>query len=160
MIAAIVGSLIATPIGSSLSAADPGKDGCSLLTPAQVTAVLGVTVGAGQHILPASPTACGWAQPSDSSHSGKRVVLDIWGSIGKLTPVDRFANGKKPVQGIPKTPVSGIGDDAYYITTAGLGTGLTVKKGTSVFQVRVYGFPVDQIKAMEQSLALDALARL
>jgi hypothetical protein len=160
IVAAIVGSLFTILIGSSMSAGEGATDGCSLLTPAQVSAVLGVSVGAGQHILPSSPAGCGWAQPSDSNHSGKRVVLDIWGPIGKLTPGERFTNGKKPVAGIPKTPISGVGDDAYYITTPGLGTGLNVKKGTSVFQVRVYGFSLDQIKAMEKSLAQNAIAKL
>jgi hypothetical protein len=87
-------------------------------------------------------------------------VLTLYGPIGKLTLVDRFNNGKAPVLGIPKTPLSGIGDDAYYVTTRGLGTGLDVKKGNCVFQIRVYGFPEDQIKAMEKTLAQDALAKL
>lgn len=87
-------------------------------------------------------------------------MLDIFSPIGKLTPVDRFTNAKTPVKGITKTPVSGVGDDAYYITTPGLGTGLNVKKGNSAFQIRVNGFPVDQTKAMEKTLALDVLAKL
>lgn len=138
--------------------AETAGDACALLPQARVSAVLGVSVGAGEHI--ASPLVCGWAQPNDTNHTGKRVVLTLYGPIGKLTPVDRFNNGKSPVQGIPKTPVSGIGDDAYYVTTPGLGTGLDVKKANSVFQIRVYGFPEDQIKAMEKTLAQDALTKL
>jgi hypothetical protein len=142
----------------SLSAATP-TDACALLTPARVSAVLGVSVGGGEHIPPARGELCGWAQPSDTSHSGKRVVLDVFGPIGGLTPAERFAIGKKPVNGITKTPVTSLGDDAYYITTPGLGTGLNVKKGAAVFQIRVYGFPVDQIQALEKSLAQDVLTK-
>jgi hypothetical protein len=160
MIAAIVGSLVTVSIGSSLSAGAGTSDGCAVLTPAQVSAVLGVSVGAGQHIIPSSPASCGWAQPADSNHTGKRAVFEIWRAVGKLSPADRFTIAQKPVQGIPKAPVSGVGDEAIYITTAGIGTGLTVRKGTSVLTVRVYGFPLDQIKAMEKTLALDAIGKL
>jgi hypothetical protein len=138
----------------------PPDDACSLLTQARVSSVLGVSVGAGQPISPTNPRTCGWSQPNDANHTGKRVVFDVFGPIGKLTPMDRFTNGKTPIKGITKTPVSGIGDDAYFITTPGLGTGLNVKKGNSVFQIRVYGFSQDQIEAMEKALAQDALAKL
>ena len=140
--------------------ASPPDDACSLLTQARVSSVLGVSVGAGLPISPTNPRTCGWSQPNDANHTGKRVLLDVFGPIGKLTPADRFLNGKTPVKGITKTPVSGIGDDAYFIMTPGLGTGLNVKKGNSAFQIRVYGFSQDQIEAMEKALAQDALAKM
>jgi len=74
--------------------------------------------------------------------------------------VDQFNTSKTPVEGITKTPVSGIGDDALYITTPGVGTALTIKKGSSVIQIRIYGFPVDEIKEKEKALAQDALPKL
>jgi hypothetical protein len=40
-----------------------------------------------------------------------------------------------------------------YVTTPALGIGLNVKKGGSAFQIRVYGFPVEQIKTIEKTLA-------
>jgi hypothetical protein len=144
---------------TSLPAAE-GSDACSLLTPARVSALLGVTVGAGEPIGVRTPSQCGWAQPNDTSHSGKRVMLDLFSPMGRLTPVDRFNNGKTPVKGITKTPVTGVGDEAYYVTTPGLGTGLNVKKGSSVFQIRVYGFAVELIEAIEKTLAQDVLAKL
>lgn len=158
-IAAVIGAILIIGAGSTPPArATPPSDACSLLTQAQVSAVLGVSVGAGEHLT--GSLLCGWSQPGDTNHSGKRVVLDNFGPIGSLTPADRFTNGKTPVKGISKTPVSGVGDDAYYITTPGLGTGLNVKKGSSVIQVRVYGFSQGQIEAMEKALAQDALAKL
>jgi hypothetical protein len=51
-------------------------------------------------------------------------------------------------------------DDAFYITTPGIGTALMIKKGSSVIQMRVYGFPVDQIKEKEKTLAQDAVPKL
>jgi hypothetical protein len=65
-----------------------------------------------------------------------------------------------PMQGITKTPVSGVGDDAISITTPGMGTGLTFRKGASALDVRVYGFPLDQIKAKEETLARGIIAKL
>jgi hypothetical protein len=143
-------------------------DACSLLTPAQVTAALGVNVGAGQpagpknaaHPASTSSSLCGWSEPGNTAANGKKVLVDIFGNMGSLSPTDRFNNAKTPVKGITKTPVSDVADDAYYIVTPGLGPGLNVKKGNFVFQIRVSGFSVDQNEAMEKTLAQNILAKL
>jgi hypothetical protein len=57
--------------------ATPPDDACSLLIQAQVSSVLGVLVGAGQSMFTTNPRTCGWAQPSDTNHTGKRVVFQI-----------------------------------------------------------------------------------
>lgn len=142
-----------------LFAAPTAGDACSFLSQTQVSAALGVSVEAGHHIGPGN-ALCGWSQPDDPNHTGRGGLLTIYHTVGKLTPVERFENGKLPVQGIAKTPISGIGDDAYYIDTPGLGAGLNVKKGTSAFQIRVYGFSVDETKSIESALAQAILAKL
>jgi hypothetical protein len=138
----------------------PATDACALLTQAQVSAVLGAAVGAGQEIVPNRTTVCGWQVPGDKDR--KRVVLLIYTQIGSMTPVQRYNNAKMPiaVKGITKEPVTGVGDDAVSVTTQGLSTGLIFKKGASAFDLRVYGFPLDQVKAKEKTLALDVIARL
>jgi hypothetical protein len=138
----------------------PLTDACALLTQAQVSQVLGVAVGAGQRISPNNASICGWEIPGDKGTDRKRVLLSIYTQIGHLTPVDRFNNAKKPIEGITKEPVSGVGDDAVSVTTPGFGTGLIFKKGESAVDVRVYGFPIDQVKAKEKTLALDVIATL
>jgi len=50
--------------------------------------------------------------------------------------------------------------DAYLIDTPGFGLGLNVKKGSSAFQVKVYGFSPEQIKVFEMTLAQDVLVKL
>ncbi len=60
---------------------------------------------------------------------------------------------------ITNTPASGLGDDAVYVTVGKLAT-LAVKKGSVYFFLRVYGLPLDQIKAKEKTFALDVLAKL
>jgi hypothetical protein len=156
IIAVVVAGLFVVRTGTSRAA----NDACSLLTETQVNAVLGGSVNAGQHITPNNPLLCGWSQSGATTPSSKRVVVDILADIGSSKPVDRFNTAKTPVQGITKTPANGIGDDALYITTPGLGTALMVKKGNSVIQIRVYGFPVEEIKEKEKTLALNALSKL
>jgi len=141
------------------SAKAAGGDACTYLNGLQISAVLGLAIDTGQHIGPGG-ALCGWGEPNDPNHSGKHVLLTLYRAVGKLSPVERFENGKTPIQGIPKTPVRGIGDDAYFIDTPGSGLGLNVRKGSSAFQVKVFGFSPEQIKAFEMTLAQDVLAKL
>ncbi len=92
-IALIIGSLSLIP---ALRGAD---DACSLLPQSRVSEVLGVTVGPGQHAFetPNGRRTCSWSQPASGE---KQLLLDLFGNIGRLTPVERFENAKKPVTGI------------------------------------------------------------
>jgi hypothetical protein len=151
-IAAVIG--FAVCFGLTLTSAHPvyaapPTDACALVTPAQVSAVLGVTVGPGEHVFPSSTTLCGFG----SAGAAKRVVVAI------ITPV-MFANEKHPLQGIKEEMLGGVGDDAHYMTTPGFGTGLSVIKGGFAFKIRVYGFPIEQIQAKEKTLAQKVLAKL
>jgi hypothetical protein len=129
------------------------SDACSLLTTAQVSAALGTTVEAGKHVIESNPRVCGWAPAGGPKINGKKVTLTIM-------TLQSFETGKKPVNGIEKSPLGGVGDDAIYITTPGFGTALNVKKGSSAFQLRVGGFKPDEEKAIEKALAPQVLAKL
>ncbi len=139
---------------SSLSAAATPV-GCSVLTQAQLGAATGATIGAGSPI--SAPTTCQW------SGQGKIVTLTIRVPLAGKSPVDQFNDArKKAVPGIAVEPVSGVGDDAFYVYFAGqnrAGCGLVVKKGTSVFEVRVYGFELAQGKTVSKVLAQEAAAK-
>jgi hypothetical protein len=143
--------------GARVAYAAPPTDPCSLLTQAQVSAVLGVSVEAAQHI---APTLCQWSAPNQpNSINAKKVALTISNERA-------FGYAKTPVVKSVKTiPASGICDDAVYAltpgVTPGLGIALSVKKGASYFVVHVYGFP-DQAKAMdmEKTLATQACSKL
>jgi len=142
--------------------AAPPANPCSLLTSAQVSAALGVPVGAGKQ---EGQLDCEWDQPGWTMVRGVRLLLHILGPVGSLTPAQRFNTIKMPlpVKGITKTPLSGVGDDAVYVIRGASAPELTVKKGNSVFQIRVQGFPrnqTNQIKAKEKTLALNVLAKL
>jgi hypothetical protein len=141
-IAGLIG--IGTMWMSHAAYAAPAADPCSLLTPAQVGAALGATVGAGNRI---ASTLCIWGAPP------KRVTLT-------LHQPQEFEALKMPVgNAVTKIAVGGIGDEAVSGTSK-IATTLSVKKGGVVFVVTVGGFPEEQTKAMEKALALDVLARL
>jgi hypothetical protein len=127
-------------LGAPIACAAPPNP-CSLLTPAQVSAVLGVNVGDGQN---RASTLCEWSVPGPSVPGAKKVTVTTQDPRA-------FESAKMQVGGgITKTPVSGIGDEAVYGTTPKLAAVLTVKKGDVVFVVRVYGFPFDPGKPLEE----------
>ena len=128
-------------------------DACSLLTVQQVSAALGTTVESGKLLIASNPRSCGWAPAGGPKIGGKKVTLT-------LISVQSFETGKKPVQGIEKSALSGVGDDAVYITTPPFDTALNVKKGNSAFQIRVGGFKTEEEKAIEKALAPQVLARM
>ena len=112
-------------------------------------------MGAGSPI--SRPGTCQWAG------QGKIVTLTITQTKGGKTPVDQFnASKKSTLPGIAVEPVSGVGDDAFYVSYGGntsTGFGLVVKKGSSSFEFRVYGFK-DQSKTVAKTLALDIVPRV
>ena len=149
----IVAALLFVPRAGALAA--PG-DACMLLTDMQVSTALGVTVGAGTPI--GSPTSCQWAG------KGKTATLTVNNIVSGKTAAERFDTGKaSTLPGITVEPVSGVGDDAYYVYYSGTtrtGLGLVVKKGKSAFEVRVYGFEIDQAKPVAKTLAQNVAGKL
>jgi hypothetical protein len=55
-------------------------------------------------------------------------------------PGDWNTRKTRPMPGVTKVSVSGVGDDAFAETAANFTT-LYVKKGSTEFMVRVYGVP-------------------
>ncbi|HET7750899.1 MAG TPA: hypothetical protein VFK81_16040 [Terriglobales bacterium] len=150
----------------AVGAAAP-NDACSLLTQAQVSTAVGATVGTGTHVTPSYLKTCTWSVPGAPTKGVKSVTLS-------LQPGNSFASAKmfmeqakamakseKGAAQFSNASVSGIGDDAFY-TSMGAGyTGLLVKKGDVVFKVAMYGdLPTEKKKAIEKTLALQALSKL
>jgi hypothetical protein len=134
-------------------AGPPAGDACALFTPSEVSAVLGVTVSEGQHPIESTELLGGWAPPGGLQIGGKMLSVN-------LMTERAFEVGKKPMEGIAKTPLSGLGDDAYFTNAGGLGTALSVKMANHFIQIRVAGFPPDKAKELEKALAAQLLARL
>src|SRR3954470_16714938 len=143
--------LLVMPAGEFAAAGEA----CTLLTDAQVTAALGVTVSPGAPI--GLPTSCQWAG------KGKIATLTANNTIAGKTALERFDTGKKSnLPGIKVEPVSGVGDDAYYVFYSGTtrALGLVVKKGKNAFEVRVYGFDLEQAKTVARTLAQNVAGKL
>jgi hypothetical protein len=152
--AVLTGSILMSH-GGSLSAASPTV-ACELLTQARVGAALGVAVGAGTQI--ARPGACQWFG------KGRFATLTLTQTLAGKTPIEQFNAGKTSKRyGINVEPVSGVGDDAFYVsyatTTSTAPVGIVVRKGDSTFEVRVYGFPLEEGKTVGKSLAQDVAGK-
>lgn len=123
-------------------------EACTLITQAQVSAALEIPVNPGEPI--GRPSACQWAG------KGRFATLTIMQPLGGKSAIDRFNAGKtSTLPGITTEPVSGVGDEAYYIyfsNTTRAGLGLVIKKGSSAFEIRVYGFDIDKAKSVAKTL--------
>ncbi len=133
------------------AAAPPPAPPCSLLTQAQVDAALGVSAKPGT----GSAKICNWAEPTGSPGRKKSVVLTI-----QDAKAFDFAKAPTTSPNTVKTPASGIGDDAVYVTITNVTTTLTVRKGDAYFELHVYGLGDTETKAAEKALALDVIAKL
>jgi hypothetical protein len=153
--------IIAAAAAPSAAAAPP-TDACPLLTPAEVSAVVGVSVGAGSHITPTYLKSCTWAPPGGATKDFTTLLLALesaasYQSAKAMLQAVANSQGKG---GITMTPASGIGDDAIYSSVANY-TKLIVKKGDVVFQLVIYGsFPIEKKRDMEKALASKVLAKL
>ncbi|HZH48782.1 MAG TPA: hypothetical protein VFD86_03345 [Nitrospira sp.] len=141
---ALIGGILVSYTARSFASGEA----CTLITQIQVSAALEVPVGAGTPI--ASPSTCQWIG------KGRFATLTITQPLGGKGPVDRFNAGKtSTMPGITIEPISGVGDDAYYVyfsNTTRAGLGLVVRKGSSAFEIRVYGFDIDRAKSVAKTL--------
>ena len=142
----LTAALIGVVLTSSAAFAE--VDACTLITQAQVGAALEIPVGAGTPI--GRPSSCQWAG------KGRFTTLVIIQPRGGKSPVESFNAGKaSTMPGIITESVSGVGDEAYYVyfnTKERSGLGLVVKKGTTAFEIRVYGFELDKAKSVAKTL--------
>jgi hypothetical protein len=145
----IIACICATAaLGSKTAAAQTGPAPCNLLTSAQVTAAVGVSVGAAE---PIANTGCSWTGPHII------VTVSLWDG-------SKWERMKAPAPGMNRSSVSSLGDDAFS-STMGPASGkqtatLAVKKGRTAYLFKVYGPSVSEQMSMEKALAGDALAKL
>jgi hypothetical protein len=146
-IVAIICALVATSAHNAV-ARPAAIDPCTLLTADEVKAVLGVDIAAGS---PISKTSCMWKAKT---------------ARGQMTTVSLQAPGvswehlKVVLPTAPIKPLSGVGDDAFY-TILGTFAPLAVKKGGTIFIVKIYGVDAtDKQEEYEKALALDVVRHL
>jgi hypothetical protein len=124
---------------------------CGLLTQAEIKAALGAPVGPGS---PISTTGCEWVTTGSSPSPAEHVTI----ATQSADSYDRMKAMQLPH--VVKSGVTGIGDDAFYATVSTF-TSLSVKKGSTVFIIHLYGVPGQaQQMTVEKALALDAAPRV
>ena len=162
------GGTSATSSGSCTSAAASkgcfgSCDACTVLTQAQVTAAVGVSVDAGDNA--GDDHSCDWAHNDSSGIPDTQVSVDV--NINTETfekichPTGALADA-----GISVTAAPGVGDDACFVQIQGLGSpDLTFLEGCWAYTISILATtsppPADAtIEADEKTLALDALPNL
>lgn len=140
------------------SAAAPAN-ACALLSAAQIATAVGVEVDAGKNII--GPGDCRWTQKGAAAGSDAALL-----QVNFAKP-QSFETGKTPLPGWNKSPVAGLGDDAYSADHGGkmafpVSPSLSIKK-SSVFVVIVVKVPkatLDQTKDVEKKIAGAILEKL
>lgn len=132
----------------------PITDSCDVLTPAEISAVLGVPIDPGSHTLIGSNILCNWSETGAPGDHAEKLALHF------ISP-DAFNGEKVPAGDIEVTPAPGIGDDAIYVTTR-LGLSLMVRKGNTAVGLSLVNQTMsrDETMAKEKALGLAAAARL
>jgi len=154
LITAAILTIVATFSVATPTVARTRADVCSLLTDAQVSAALGVTVQPGRAL---ASTSCMWRDAN--KNSAKKVTLTLLTS-------NMYAMGKTPLTGAEKPALSGVGDEAFYKYFDASRyerikvVDLDVKKGDKMFGVSVSGLPVDDAKARAKTLAQEVLPKI
>ena len=148
--------------------AAPADDACALLTQAQVSAALGFPAGAGTYVTPTYVKTCTFSVSGDNAKSVSAVTISYQAAEG-YAGAKAFMEAAKARAVAEKGPgvkfendtVSGVGDDAFF-TSMGTGyTGLLLKKGNVSLKIAIYGdLPMEKKKAVEKTLALQALAKI
>jgi hypothetical protein len=131
--------------------AAPPEEAC-LLSAAAISTAVATQVADGTYLGSLKRT-CTWKAARPAKKSVKYVTL-------MLEDGEAFEGGKRLASGtLLVTPVSGTGDDAYFLG-AGDQVGLVVRKGDSAFKVTVYAdIPLQAKQAMEKVLAADAVTK-
>lgn len=143
-----------TPSGNGAAA----PSACSLLTVQEVSAALEVQSLPGKALFGRS-SACIWSDDAAQSINHRRVTLSIVNTTAVF-------NNMKTSPRLSTEPVTGIGDDAYYVLLKSESPQLAVRKGGNVIQIRVLDglkekpFTLAQQKAKEAALAKAAVARI
>ncbi len=132
-------------------------DACTLATPEQVGAAIHVTVGAGTHVMPTFVKTCTWTPTVSSSIRAVTVNLQ---TVAFYDGAKKMAIQMAATLPAARMKPASVGDDGYY-DVAGEMVTLLFKKGSSSVKVAVYAkMAVDEIEAMELSIAKQVAAKL
>jgi hypothetical protein len=107
-------------------------DACKLLTAAQVSAVLGVAVDEGAYSFPGHTQFCVWRERGKSPGIAQNVQVNILTARQyDLPKTGPYSKGSE----------SGLGNEAYWALTPGIGFTLSIKKGSTYIRVQSRPIP-------------------
>ena len=136
--------------GARHAAAQAPKPACTLLTPSEIGAQVGAPIGAGEST---GTNGCQWIATKQVGSALPRATLVFYGA-------DAWSGMTANFPRVTKRDVPGLGDAAVFATTGELTT-LSVKKGSTVFVLRVYGVDgATKQMAVERALAGLVLGRM
>jgi hypothetical protein len=129
-------------------------DACKLITTDEAAAALGEPVDPGA-VPEAGSSSCLF-----SGHPATGISID--GVEISITGLGGFDPNKKSIPGLTITPISGVGDAAYYVSIGAGHQVLNVKKGQTTFTVSVLkaSGSDSQLQTAEKTLALAILGRI
>ncbi len=150
MLYAIVLFSVAAAIAPTASAGPP-VDVCTLLTNAQISAVIGTPVGNCEATLPGKIFS--WAETGSSGGELRKLIVVVISMQG-------YEVGKTPANGIAKHPLTGVGDEAYSMSSR-FATTIHFKTGDLAFsvEVRAKDLSADQLIVMEKSIGQQIVAK-
>jgi hypothetical protein len=121
------------PADSAAAGLEHAKgDACKLLTAAQVSTALGVQVDEGAYIDATHPEFCIWRERGKHPMMAQNVEVHFMTARQFEAPkTGPFAKGSE----------SGLGDEAYWSYTAGVGFSLSIKKGSTYIRVQSRPIP-------------------
>jgi hypothetical protein len=142
----------ATPAST---AANPGQlDACALITADDAAAALGEPVDPGTVPTPGARSCLFSGHPATG--------IDMNAVEISITSVAAFKPDQKSIAGLTITPVSGIGDAAYYVSMGAGMTVLDVRKGQVTFTAAVVKVKASdaELQSAEKTLAMAVLGRI
>ena len=153
--AAFILLINAAPLPAATAAS---VDACSLLTPAELSAAVGVPMDSYSHTNMGATNSCTWMSPPSTGRPPPTLVwLQLWVMqfVEQIFEQEKYRAGRENI-----TSVSGLGDDAYYVQIGPM-TILNVKKGSIEVQVTWTG-TTDQQSVLdgEKTIAAQVLSEL
>jgi hypothetical protein len=145
----------ATGAADTAAAGAPGElDACSLITTDEAAAALGEPVDPGTVPEPGVHSCLFSGHPT--------VGFDLNAVEISITSGSDFNPSQESISGLTITPVSGIGDAAYYVSMGAGYQVLNVQKGQTTFSASVLkaGASDSQLQSAEKTLALAILGRI
>jgi hypothetical protein len=168
-LSAAMGFGVAAALCSTATAAieEASGDACKLLSAAQVSIILGVQVDEGVYSLPGHAQFCVWTEHGKSQAIAQNAQINFLTSRQfELPKTGPYAKGSE----------SGLGDEAYWAYTPGIGFTLSVKKGSTYFRVQSRPIPEgmarksdtpadkakwdEKTKTVERAIATEVLKKL